>query len=73
MKTIFFAMSVAAGCYLIQITNVYSYYAILKQAPPLGVLWIWSIIELDLSWALWSLGLCVVFLKGNDYSITGSG
>ena len=58
-------MSIAAGCYLIQITNVYSYYHVLKQAPPLGVLWVWSVIELDLSWALWSVGLRGVFLKSN--------
>ena len=65
-------MSVSAGCYLITITNEYSYYHVLKQAPPLGVLWIWATIELDLSWALWSVGLCVVWLKSNGYSVTGS-
>ncbi|OBT70812.1 hypothetical protein VF21_10027, partial [Pseudogymnoascus sp. 05NY08] len=47
-QILFFASSVGTGCYLIHITNEYSYYAVLKQAPPLGVIWIWSVIELDL-------------------------
>ncbi|OBT61366.1 hypothetical protein VE03_09303 [Pseudogymnoascus sp. 23342-1-I1] len=67
-QLIFFASSVGGGCYLIHITNEYSYYAVLKQAPPLGVIWIWSVIELDLLWALGSLLSCLAFLWRGGYS-----
>ncbi|KFY41906.1 hypothetical protein V494_02716 [Pseudogymnoascus sp. VKM F-4513 (FW-928)] len=68
-QLIFFASSVGGGCYLIHITNEYSYYAVLKQAPPLGVIWIWSVIELDLLWALGSLLSCLAFLWLGGYSV----
>jgi len=63
----FFSGSVAAGCYLIHITNEHGYYAIMKQAPPLGCLWIWSVIELDVLWASASLLCCIIFLKYGGY------
>ncbi|KAG0649057.1 hypothetical protein D0Z07_5067 [Hyphodiscus hymeniophilus] len=47
-QALFFGGSICAGCYLIHITNERGYYAQMKQAPPLGCLWIWSVIELDL-------------------------
>ncbi|KFY15622.1 hypothetical protein V491_05615 [Pseudogymnoascus sp. VKM F-3775] len=68
-QMLFFASSVGGGCYLIHITNEYSYYAVLKQAPPLGVIWIWSVIELDLLWALGSLLSCLAFLWQGNYSL----
>ncbi|TVY38140.1 hypothetical protein LSUB1_G002849 [Lachnellula subtilissima] len=43
-----FPGSISAGSYLIHITNTYDYYAVMKQAPPMGCLWIWAVIELDL-------------------------
>ncbi|OBT87150.1 hypothetical protein VE02_02235 [Pseudogymnoascus sp. 03VT05] len=67
-QILFFASSVGGGCYLIHITNEYSYYAVLKQAPPLGVIWIWSVIELDLLWALGSLLSCLAYLWLGGYS-----
>lgn len=65
----FFITSVAAGTYLIYITNVYSFYAVLKQAPPLGSLWIWSVIELNAWWGMASLICCGIFLKYCGFSI----
>ncbi|QSZ36965.1 hypothetical protein DSL72_009057 [Monilinia vaccinii-corymbosi] len=38
----FSAASIIAGCYLIHITNEYGNFAIMKQAPPIGCIWIWS-------------------------------
>lgn len=38
----------AAGCYLIQLTNDKGYYAVMKNAPSLGTLWVWAILELGL-------------------------
>lgn len=67
-QTLFFIGSVSAGCYLIYITNVHGYYAVMKQSPPLGCLWVWSVIELDLIPAVGSLLWCVVFLKWGGYN-----
>ncbi|CZT10785.1 uncharacterized protein RAG0_15148 [Rhynchosporium agropyri] len=47
-QILFFIGSVTAGCYLIYITNEHGYYAVMKTSPPLGCLWVWSVIELDL-------------------------
>jgi hypothetical protein len=66
---LFLAGSVGAGCHLIHITNEYSYYHVLKRAPPLGVVWIWSVIELDLIYAAASALMCVAYLKWNGYSV----
>lgn len=67
-QLIFFVGSLAAGCHIIYVTNEYSYYAVLKSAPPLGVLWIWSVIELNLVWSLASLVGCAAFLWHGSYS-----
>ncbi|KAH8672549.1 hypothetical protein BGZ60DRAFT_373997 [Tricladium varicosporioides] len=65
----FFTSSISAGIYLIHLTNTSNMYANLKQAPPLGCLWIWSVIELNVFWATGSLIICGIFLKANGYSI----
>jgi len=67
-QMVFFAVSVAAGTYLIYITNEHGYYAIMKRAPPMGCLWIWSVIELNLLEALGSLICCGVYLRWKGYS-----
>ncbi|KAI8667247.1 hypothetical protein LRP88_01002 [Fusarium phalaenopsidis] len=58
-QLIFFTVSISAGCYIIYITNEYGYLAVLKQAPPVGCLWLWAVIELDLLWAFTSLLIAV--------------
>lgn len=67
-QAIFFASSVSAGCYLIYITNKYSYVAVLKQSPPLGCLWIWSVLEMELGLSLLSLAGCYSFFWHKGYS-----
>lgn len=62
-------MGTVAGCYLIHITNKYSYIAVLKQAPPLGCLWVWSIIELNLGLAVVSLALSGFFFWQGGYTV----
>lgn len=69
-QLLFFVGAVAAGTYLIYLTNTFSYYAVLKQAPPVGIIWIWSVIELDLTLAMVSLACCGIFLKVGGYSLT---
>ncbi|RFU31768.1 hypothetical protein B7463_g4567, partial [Scytalidium lignicola] len=66
----FLVVSVVSGCYMIYTTNENGYLANMKRAPPLGCMWIWAVIELDLLWAAISLLACVGFLKLGGYSIT---
>jgi hypothetical protein len=37
-----------AGCYLIHLTNDKGYYAVMKKAPSVGTIWVWSVLELGL-------------------------
>ncbi len=57
------------GCHLIHITNEFGYMAILKRSPPLGCLWVWSIIELNLPLALLSLACSGGFFLQGGYTI----
>ncbi|OAG44491.1 hypothetical protein AYO21_01487 [Fonsecaea monophora] len=41
-----------AGCYLIQLTNDKGYYAVMKDAPGVGTLWVWAVLEMGLLGAL---------------------
>ncbi|KAJ9151897.1 Deacetylase-like protein [Pleurostoma richardsiae] len=66
-QAIFFAVSVVSGCYLIYISNTYSYLAVMKRAPPLGCLWVWSVIELNLPLAVASLGCAGAFMWQGNY------
>ncbi|KAK3386239.1 hypothetical protein B0T20DRAFT_449450 [Sordaria brevicollis] len=68
-QVIFTIMSITAGCYLIHITNRYGYLAVMKQAPPVGCLWVWSVVELRLPWAVLSLGVAGAFLRVGGYDI----
>lgn len=68
-QIIFFAMSALSGCYLVYITNTFGYLAVMKRAPPIGCLWIWAVVELDLQWAALSVAVAGGFLYGNGYSI----
>ncbi|MCJ1379971.1 hypothetical protein MMC17_003074 [Xylographa soralifera] len=54
-QVMFLGLSVAAGCYVIYSSNVESYFAVMKRAPPLGTLWVWSVIEMRLELALLSV------------------
>lgn len=69
LQAVFFISSVASGCYLILISNSHGYLAVMKQAPPLGCIWIWSVVELELPWAVLSLLLAAAYLWLGDYSI----
>lgn len=68
-QTTFFSISLVAGCYLIYITSEYSYLAVLKQAPPVGALWVWSVIELNLGLAVLTLAGSGLFFWQGGYSI----
>jgi hypothetical protein len=47
-QTLYLAIANAAGCYLIYLTNDKGYYAVMKNAPSVGTLWIWSVLEMGI-------------------------
>jgi len=69
-QAVFFAISCAAGCYLVYISNEYGHLSIMKQAPPLGCLWIWTVIELDLLWALPSVTAVGAYMWKQGYTVS---
>ncbi|KAF2104870.1 hypothetical protein NA57DRAFT_71073 [Rhizodiscina lignyota] len=54
-QVLFMGTSVVAGCYLVFSGNKHGYYAVMKRAPPVGTLWVWSVIEMQLGYAVPSL------------------
>lgn len=68
-QVLFLGIAVAAGCYTIFVGNNYTYYAVMKQAPPLGTLWIWSVYEMELKWALVSVVVDVGYLLWKGYTV----
>lgn len=68
-QAIFFVASISSGCYLIHISNKYSYLAVMKQSPPLGCIWVWSVIELNLPLAVLSLAVTGGFFYQGGYTI----
>ncbi|OAA57280.1 hypothetical protein ISF_07201 [Cordyceps fumosorosea ARSEF 2679] len=68
-QAVFFAMSVAAGCGLLYVTNRKGYLATQRRAPPLGCLWIWAVVELELPWATLSLLVASAYVYLQGYKI----
>ncbi|KAL6859349.1 hypothetical protein J3F83DRAFT_749886 [Trichoderma novae-zelandiae] len=68
-QLLFFAMSCVAGCALVYITNSKGYLYNMKRAPPLGCLWVWAVVELDLLWAVPSLLVTGAYMWVNGFSI----
>lgn len=52
MQIVYVVIANVSGCYLIQLTNDRGYYAVMKNAPSVGTVWVWSVIELGLAGAL---------------------
>ncbi|WPH01989.1 Hypothetical protein R9X50_00484300 [Acrodontium crateriforme] len=68
-QVLYLAIAAATGCYTIHVSNKYDYFAVMKQAPPLGTLWIWSVIEMRLPFAAASAVVNLVYLWWNEYSV----
>lgn len=66
-QMLFFAIAVGAGCYTIHAANKHGYYAVMKQTPPLGTLWVWSVVEMNLIPAAVSLAIDLAFLWLGGY------
>ncbi|KAI9795704.1 MAG: hypothetical protein M1833_006873 [Piccolia ochrophora] len=69
LQLFFLLLSAVSGCYLIYASNDEPYFAVMKRAPPLGTLWVWSVIELQLVYAIFSLLLPLAFLYYGDYKV----
>ncbi|UJO13530.1 hypothetical protein CLAFUW4_03751 [Fulvia fulva] len=68
-QILFFAVGTGAGCYLIHAGNTADYFAVMKQAPPLGAVWVYAVIEMDLPFAVASVLFDLGFLLWNGYSL----
>lgn len=62
-------MSVAAGCYVVKSVNEYSYYFVMKRMPPVGTIWVWSVVEMGLLESVLSCGVVLGFVWWGEYSI----
>jgi hypothetical protein len=69
LQQIFYlGVGIAAGCYVIHAANAKGYYAVMKRCPPLGTLWIWSVIEMNLPYAAASVAVDIAFMWYKGYS-----
>ncbi|KAK4702292.1 hypothetical protein P7C70_g3930, partial [Phenoliferia sp. Uapishka_3] len=46
------SICLGTGVGLIHITTTETYLKVMRQAPGLGVLWVWSVVKMDLAWAV---------------------
>jgi hypothetical protein len=63
----FFVLSISAGCYMLYAGNEHGYYFVMKRAPPLGTLWVWSVVEMDLIYAVVHLSVVLVWMWWKGY------
>ena len=63
----FLGGSVVAGCYLVYSANNYGYFYVMKSAPPVGALWIWSVIEMSLPYAAANVFAVVAYILWNGF------
>ena len=57
VQVLFAGMSVLAGGWLVHATNEDPYLAVMKKAPALGTLWVWSTVEMKWEWAAGCLAM----------------
>jgi hypothetical protein len=65
----FFAGSIAAGCYLVYSGNQHGYFYVMKSAPPVGTLWIWSVVEMSLPFAATSALAVFGYIYWNGFQL----
>ncbi|KAF2113028.1 hypothetical protein BDV96DRAFT_497250 [Lophiotrema nucula] len=63
----FFVISAVAGCYFVYTANVYGYFFVMKAAPPVGSLWIWSVVEMSLPFAAANAVTVLGYLLWNGF------
>lgn len=64
----FFGGAIAAGCYLVHSGNKHGYFYVMKAAPPVATLWVWSTIEMDVLFSALSATAVLGYSWWNDFS-----
>lgn len=65
----FLVGSVVAGCYLVYSGNEKGYFYVMQAAPPVGVLWIWSVVEMELVYAVVSAAVVGAWVWWNGLNV----
>lgn len=68
-QIVYVTIANVAGCYLINVTNDKGYYAVMKSAPGIGTIWVWSVLELGLFGALAGVLGPGIYAWWNHYGI----
>ena len=68
-QLLFAVLSIVAGGWLVYASNEDPYMAVMSKAPPLGTLWVWTIVEMKWEWALGCLGVVAAWGWWNGYSM----
>ncbi|TKY87184.1 hypothetical protein EX895_003861 [Sporisorium graminicola] len=69
IQGLLFIICSACGCGLIYIVNKSPYDVVVQRVAPLGTLWIFSVVRLDLMPAFISLGIVAMFVKQAQLNI----
>ncbi|EWC48547.1 hypothetical protein DRE_01769 [Drechslerella stenobrocha 248] len=70
VQFVFFATAVSAGCWTIYNVNQNGYYAVMRMVPPLGIMLVYSVIEMELIPAAISLICIVSYLQYKGFGVT---
>ncbi|KAJ8111084.1 hypothetical protein OPT61_g6233 [Boeremia exigua] len=65
----FLVGSIAAGCYIVWSANTKGYFYVMKAAPPVGALWVWSVIEMSLPYAAANVVAVVAYIWWNKFEL----
>lgn len=68
-QILFLLVANFAGCELVRITNTEGYMAVMKDAPSIGTVWVWSVIELGLLGAVSAVAGPAAYAWYNGYGI----
>lgn len=63
----FLVGSILAGCYVIWAANTKGYFYVMKAAPPVGVLWVWSVVEMSLPYAATNVVAIIAYIWWNKF------
>ncbi|KAJ4290601.1 hypothetical protein N0V90_010819 [Kalmusia sp. IMI 367209] len=64
----FFGGAIASGCYLVHSGNKHGYFYIMKAAPPVATLWVWSTVEMDVVYSALSAAAVLSYSWWNDFN-----
>lgn len=64
----FFVGAIQAGCYLVYSGNKHGYFYVMKAAPPVATLWVWSTIEMDVQYSALSALSVLAYSWWNDFT-----